>query len=118
MITVVGLGALGSHVVQFLRNEPSGIHVVDFDRVESKNVGAQFHTKMGLGKNKASALDRAMEGLFGVKVARISPVKLTDCNNFALLEGSDLIIDCTDNQEARIIISEWCTDSGVPCLHG
>ena len=56
MIVITGVGALGSHLVQFIRNEKTAIRVVDFDRVEQKNVLSQFYGRPGVGKNKVLAL--------------------------------------------------------------
>jgi hypothetical protein len=37
--------------------------------VEAKNTASQFHSAMGMGKNKAKALQSAMQGLFKRKIA-------------------------------------------------
>lgn len=116
-VTIVGLGALGSHLLLFGRNLGVNFRVIDFDKVESKNVMSQFHTKMGQGKNKAKALQTAMQGLFGIKIQALSS-KLMGNNQVQLLSESDLIVDCTDNFKAREIIQEYCQDIALPCLHG
>ena len=67
-VVIVGVGALGSHLVLLARNWSAKLKLVDFDRVEQKNTQAQFHSKMGLGRNKAQALGQAMQGMFGLKV--------------------------------------------------
>jgi molybdopterin/thiamine biosynthesis adenylyltransferase len=116
-VTIVGMGALGSHLILFGRNLGVNFRVVDFDRVESKNVQSQFHTKMGQGKNKAKAIQAALQGMFGVKISALTS-KLMDNNQVQLLSESDLIVDCTDNFKAREIIQEYCQDIALPCLHG
>jgi molybdopterin-synthase adenylyltransferase len=117
MIVIVGVGALGSHVAQFLRDRKEKIKVVDFDRVEQKNIRSQFHTKMGLGMNKASALQRAMQGMFGVEIEYV-PHKLTPLNVCAICKGAKLVIDCTDNFATRDSIKIHCGVESIPCLHG
>jgi molybdopterin/thiamine biosynthesis adenylyltransferase len=117
MITIVGAGALGSHVALFLRNEKSGLKIVDFDRVEQKNTQAQFHTKMSLGKNKTQALQQGMRGLFDVRVDA-APYRMTKDNAAVLICGSDIVVDCTDNIEARVIISAAAFHFRLPCIHG
>jgi molybdopterin/thiamine biosynthesis adenylyltransferase len=101
----------------FLRNMKDKILVVDFDRVEQKNALAQFHSKLGLRQNKAMALGRAMQGMFGVKIEWV-PNRLTHDNIDALLRDVDLILDCTDNLEARRLIQGFALDCDTPCLHG
>jgi len=116
MITIVGLGALGSHAALALRNVGK-MKLVDFDVVEQKNTMAQFHTKMSLRRNKAQALKQAMQGLWGIKVD-VVPHKVTDDNVDVILKGSDLVIDCTDNIAARACIKGYCEREGMPLLHG
>jgi molybdopterin-synthase adenylyltransferase len=116
-VTIVGAGALGSHLVLLSRNWDVSLKLIDFDYVEQKNIRSQFHTKMGLRQNKAHALGKAMLGMFGTKLDARVP-KLTIDNVEILLGGSDLVIDCTDNFEARTLIQDYCKDQETPCLHG
>ncbi len=85
-IVIVGVGALGSEVVQFLRNVEATIKVIDDDRVESKNIQSQFYGKPGLGKPKVLALAGAMDLLFGVKLQTNSN-RLVENNAQQLLGG-------------------------------
>jgi len=116
-ITIVGVGALGSHLVQFLRNLDAEIKVIDFDRIEQKNVMSQFHAKNVVGKLKAQALQQSMSFLFGTKLTAIGN-KLTSDNVRELLAGSDLVIDCLDNAESRRVIHKFVKAEDIPCLHG
>jgi molybdopterin/thiamine biosynthesis adenylyltransferase len=119
MITIVGAGALGSHVALFLRNLHYDLKVVDFDKVEQKNLRSQFHTKLGLRRNKAQALAQAMQGMFGTKVESV-PHKLSEdnANTDAILQDSLLVIDCTDNIKTRQLIQGYCLHVDCRCLHG
>ena len=114
-ITIIGLGALGSHAALALRNVP-GLKLVDFDKVEQKNTLSQFHTKMGLRRNKAQALAQAMQGMWGVKV-EVAPHKVTADNVKVILGGSSLVLDCTDNIAARSCIKQLCVAEDIPLLH-
>jgi hypothetical protein len=114
---VVGVGALGSHLVQLGRSLPVQWKVIDDDRIEAKNLLAQFHTRMGLGKNKAQALQQAMMGMFGIKIEAI-PHRLTADNTEALLGDADLVVDCLDNAESRTLIQQFVRARGIACVHG
>ena len=116
-VVVVGVGALGSHVIQFTRNLDATFKIIDFDRVEQKNVMAQFHSKPNVGKGKVASLAQTMQFLFGKKVDMI-PHKLTSENDDQLLSGADLIIDCLDNGEARRLVQGFARRSHTACLHG
>lgn len=115
-VTIVGVGALGSHVALLLRNE-ADLKLIDFDKVEAKNTLSQFHGKPSVGKNKAEALKQNFTFLFGVKPAAV-PHKLTALNVKEVLGGSDLILDCLDNAASRQLVQDFARSSGVPCLHG
>jgi len=116
-ITVVGVGALGSHVVMLLRNVGADLRVIDFDRVEQKNVLSQFHGKTQVGKNKCQSLAQTMNFLFGTKMIMF-PHRLTSENDTQLLGGSDLLIDCLDNGTARKVVQDFARKTKTPCLHG
>jgi len=116
-VVIIGAGALGSHLALLARNWGATICVVDFDRVEQKNTLAQFHSRMGLRQNKAQALQKALAGLFGVRIDAV-PHKLTEDNAATLLEKAALVVDCTDNAEARRVIQRRVQAAGIPCLHG
>jgi molybdopterin-synthase adenylyltransferase len=121
-IVIVGVGALGSQAVMLLRNVKATMKVIDFDRVEAKNVQSQFHGKPGIGKPKVLALAGAMDMLFGVKLQTNSN-KLVENNAYELLGAPDLIIDCLDNAASRRVIQTYVRKpfvgrNGIPCLHG
>ena len=116
-VVIVGAGALGSHLLMLTRNLDADFTIIDFDRVEQKNTLSQFHTKMGLNKNKAQAIVQSMKGLWGVKVD-CKPHRLTELNVSQMLDGATVVVDAVDNIEARNIISLHCKENGIPCLHG
>jgi predicted ThiF/HesA family dinucleotide-utilizing enzyme len=116
-VTIVGVGALGSHVMLLARNWKVNFHLVDFDKVEQKNTQAQFHSRMGLRQNKALAMAKSLLGQWGLKV-QTTPHKVTSDNVEVILGGSDLVIDCTDNIKARELIQAFVKANDIPCLHG
>jgi predicted ThiF/HesA family dinucleotide-utilizing enzyme len=116
LVTLVGVGALGSHVAYALRNE-ARLKVIDFDRVEQKNVLSQFHGKGSVGSNKTNSMKQSMAFLFNVKIEGV-PHKLAQDNVEQLLSGSDLVIDCLDNAASRRIVQNFCKGGSIPCLHG
>ena len=117
MIVVVGVGALGSHLVQFVRNEKVDIKVIDFDRVEQKNVLSQFHGKPGVGKNKTLALQQAMDFFFKRQLTVVGN-RLVSENIDALMKGATLVVDCLDNGASRRLVQDYVRKHGLPCLHG
>jgi molybdopterin/thiamine biosynthesis adenylyltransferase len=116
-VTIVGVGALGSHVLLLLRNLDATFRIVDFDRVEQKNTSSQFHGRPGVGKLKVQALQQSMHFLFSLRINAF-PHKLTSENETQLLGGSDLIIDCLDNGQARRVVQGYARRTQTPCVHG
>lgn len=131
-VLIVGVGALGSHVAMLLRNEAE-LLLLDFDHVETKNVLSQFHGRQAVGKNKAVALAGLIALVHGVKAFGI-PQKLRldtaiqqcgrrhfgtrDERGNPLYFGPDLVVDATDNAEARRAAQAGARANSIPCLHG
>ena len=116
-ITIIGAGALGSHLVLALRNEDVTLRVIDFDRVEMRNVASQFHLRNSVGKKKTEALKQAMQFCYGRKIDVVGN-KLTADNDVQLLGDADLLVDCLDNGEARRLVQDFARANDIPCLHG
>jgi len=117
MIVIVGLGALGSHLALVLRNHKEGLHLIDFDRVDSHNTQAQFHGVRDIRLKKSESLKKNLFGLFGSKVLA-TPHRVEETNAETLLSSNEVVADCTDNYVARQLIQKVCTKLPVPCLHG
>jgi len=116
-ITIVGVGALGSHVVPLIRNLKAELVICDMDRIETKNTMSQFHGRPGQGKMKVEALKQAMSFMWGTKLTTV-PHKLTSDNVEQVLSGAGLIVDCLDNGAARRLIQGYARKNQIPCLHG
>lgn len=116
-IVIVGVGALGSHLAPLLRNEKVDVKVVDFDRVEQKNVQSQFHAKASVGTLKVQGLKQNLQFLFGMKID-VNTNKLVAENCDQILSGSELVVDCLDNGAARRLVQGFVRRAGVACVHG
>ncbi len=117
VVCVIGVGALGSHLIQFCRNAKADIRIVDFDRVEQKNVMSQFHGKPGVGKSKVDALKQLMDFLFKRNLQVVGH-KLVENNIAVLLKDATLVVDCLDNLASRKLVQDYVRKHNVPCLHG
>jgi molybdopterin-synthase adenylyltransferase len=115
-LVICGVGALGSTAVQFCRNVDAALRLVDFDRVESKNLAAQWFVKQSLGKNKAEAVRLQLANFYGAK-AEAMGVRLAATNAAQLLAGATLAVDCFDNADSRLALSEAARTAQVPLVH-
>ena len=143
-VLVVGAGGIGSTVCMYLASAGIAIHVMDHDSVELSNLhryGYQFnyhstarivvknslyamfarqilHSESNIGKNKAiSAVERLSVLNSAVQCQHISEALSYD-NAALIIPNYDLVIDATDNFEARYIINDACVLSGVPFISG
>src|SRR5215470_11455924 len=87
-IVFCGVGALGSTAAVLCRSLGADLRLVDFDRVETKNLAAQAFVKQSLGKNKAEALKLQLWNFWGVR-AEALPVRVVDENVAAACAGAD-----------------------------
>jgi molybdopterin/thiamine biosynthesis adenylyltransferase len=115
-IAICGVGALGSTTVQLCRNLAAELRVIDFDRVESKNLAAQWFVKQSLGKNKAEAVRLQLANFYGIK-AEAMTVRLAANNAAQLLADCNLAVDCFDNADSRLVLSEAARAAGLPLVH-
>jgi len=116
-ILFCGVGAIGSSAAVLCRNLEATLAFIDFDRVESKNLLAQAYVKPSVGKNKAEALKLQLLNLHGVKAESFG-VRLTRDNVEALCGGGDLLVDCFDNRDSRLLLSEYARKADKPLVHG
>ncbi len=115
-VALAGVGALGSHAALFLRNLEATLVLIDFDRVESKNLLSQAFVKASLGKNKAEAMKAQLLNFYGTR-AEAFPVRLGADNVETVLSRADLLIDCFDNAASRGLTSRFARAHGTPLVH-
>jgi molybdopterin-synthase adenylyltransferase len=115
-VVFCGVGALGSHAATLSRTLGVDLALVDFDRVEAKNLLSQAYTRQAVGKNKAEALRLQLRTFHGVEAAAY-PVRLTGQNIAQVAAGADLLVDCLDNQAGRLVVLEHARSSGTASVH-
>ncbi len=117
---IVGMGGLGSASSLYLAAAGLGkIGIVDYDRVELSNLQRQIlHGEPRLGEMKVdSALQRINELNSEVVIERY-PVEFTLENAPRLVRNYDVIIDGSDNFNARYIMNDVCVNEKKPYVYG
>src|SRR5206468_1313898 len=102
-IVFCGGGALGSHGLFLARDLEHELAVIDFDRVETKNLASQWFVKQMVGRNKATALKTQLLNFYDVRLQDYT-VKLTSLNAETILGPADLVVECFDNAESRRVV--------------
>ena len=119
-VLVVGAGGLGCPALQYLTAAGIGhIGIIDHDLVELSNLQRQilFGTD-SIGMNKALAAKKSLSNLNPEVEISAFPEKLTAINALNIFQAYDIILDGTDNFEARYIINDAAVLSGKPVVYG
>src|ERR1051325_11654292 len=98
-ILFCGGGALGSHALFLGRDLEHELAVIDFDRVERRNLASRCSVKQMVCKSKDTALKMQLMDHYDVKLQDYT-VRLTDRELHANLSGADLIFEGFDNAES------------------
>ena len=119
-VVVIGAGALGSPVIQYLAAAGVGtIKVVDFDVVALDNLQNQvLHSSRDLKRPKVASARDKVKNINKTIVFEPENVKLDADNVVEIIDGYDLVIDCTDNYKARYLINDACALIGIPLVFG
>lgn len=119
-VLCVGAGGLGSPTIMYLAAAGVGtIGIVDYDKVEMSNLQRQvIHSQSDIGKSKAvSAKEKVAQLNPDVKVL-LHEVRLDESNAISIMQGYDLIIDCTDNFATRYLINDAAALLKKPYIWG
>ncbi len=116
-ITICGAGALGGNLTENLARSGFGkLRVIDFDRIEERNLSTQPYYKSDIGAYKVKILTNSIYRAIGIGIDGCSK-ELTSENCHKLLSGSQLLIDTFDNSVSRKIVKDYCEQQKIPCLH-
>ncbi len=107
-VLVIGAGGLGIPASVYLAAAGVGrIGIVDHDRIERSNLHRQIlYSEGDVGRSKAIVASERLR-LVNPHVS-VTPyeMKLDSSNALGLLEGYDVVVDCTDNFPARYLIND------------
>ena len=119
-ILVVGAGGLGCPVLQYLTVAGIGkIYIVEFDMVDETNLQRQvLYGSSDVGKLKSIIAKNRLEHLNSFGEFGIINLRLDASNALNILKDYDVIVDATDNFEARYIINDSCVILNKPMVHG
>jgi adenylyltransferase/sulfurtransferase len=118
-VFVAGVGGLGCPAAVYLASAGVGkIVVCDGDVVERSNLNRQFlYTRDDLTRPKAPIAAAQLRRLN--PDITVTPV-IAEINRSTapgLIEGADLILDCLDNPETRIVLNRAAIERGIPMVY-
>jgi sulfur-carrier protein adenylyltransferase/sulfurtransferase len=117
-VLVVGLGGLGSPVLQYLAGAGVGVlGLIDGDVLDASNLHRQpIYDLSDVGKSKVQ--------LAGAAIARLNPavriemhdVRLNGDNALELIRRFDIVVDCSDNFRTKYLINDAAVLAGKPAV--
>lgn len=119
-VLVVGAGGLGSPVCLYLAAAGVGtIGIVDADTVSLSNLQRQIiHHTSDIGRPKVESAAVKMKAINPhVNVVAVGEM-LTPGNASSLVAGYDIVVDCTDNFDTRLLVNDTCVALGTPMVYG
>lgn len=118
-VLVVGAGGLGCPALQALAGSGIGlVTVMDGDVVSLSNLSRQWlHRVVDCGQNKAESAKRALSELNPHIQIEALPTHFSQSNAATLVAAHDLVIDATDDMDARYEIDDACGALDRPWVH-
>jgi len=120
-VVLVGCGATGSALASLLARAGVGsIRIIDRDYVESSNLQRQSlfdESDAAQSLPKAIAAARKISAFNSQIVVEPQVEDLVPANVESLLDGTQLILDGTDNFETRYLLNDFALKSGRPWIY-
>ena len=119
-VLVIGAGALGSPVAFYLAGAGVGrLGIVDDDDVELSNLHRQpLHFTPDVGEPKAESAAAKLRFLNPDIVVESYRMRVDETNVTGLIEGQDLVIDCSDTFATRYAVNQACCEAGIDLVEG
>lgn len=119
-VLVVGAGGLGFPLLSYLSAAGVGnIILFESDSVAESNLNRQlFYTESDIGKRK---IDVTMQRLSDMNPnVSIIPVaeRFTEETAVEYIQDIDVLVDCVDNYDTRIVMAKMAHRFGKPMIHG
>lgn len=119
-VLIIGAGGLGCGAAPYLAAAGVGqITLVDHDKVELTNLQRQImHTMHSIGKSKVESGKQFLQQVN--PTIQINPIetKVGVALLDKLLQGVDVVLDCTDSFSTRHLINASCVKHKIPLVSG
>lgn len=119
-VLVVGAGGLGSPVIAYLAAAGVGtLGIADGDTVEVMNLQRQvLHGESGVGVNKAVSAAERVHDLNSDVVCEVHETMVDAATAATLMASYDLVLDCSDRFEVKLMLSDAARVAGRPIIWG
>ena len=109
-ILIVGVGGLGSPVVEFLTRAGVGnIGIIDNDKIDLSNLHRQsLYNTSDLGKFKVDIAKKKIKQINSKTKVKIYKTKLDKTNIKKIITEYNYIVDGTDNFKTKFLLNDFC----------
>jgi molybdopterin/thiamine biosynthesis adenylyltransferase len=118
-VLIVGAGGLGTPVATYLAACGVGtVGVIDGDKISESNLHRQFlYNPVDTTHYKSETLsNRIISQNPEIKVINYTEF-LNNDNALSIIKDWDIICDCTDNLQARLLLDETCSTLSIPLIY-
>jgi molybdopterin/thiamine biosynthesis adenylyltransferase/molybdopterin synthase catalytic subunit/rhodanese-related sulfurtransferase len=117
-VLVIGAGGLGVPVLQYLAGAGVGrLGIVDGDRLEPSNLHRQtWYALADCGREKAVLAAERVRALNPEVRVETHALRLDAGNADGLVQGYDLLLDCSDNFGTKFLLNDVALRTGKPAL--
>ena len=119
-ILIVGIGGLGTITALYLANSGIGnIILNDFDSIDLSNLPRQIlFNKEDINKNKADVAVEKLRAFNTAITLHSLNNKLSETELSKVISNVDIVLDCTDNLESRLLINKVCINYKKTLISG
>jgi molybdopterin/thiamine biosynthesis adenylyltransferase/molybdopterin synthase catalytic subunit/rhodanese-related sulfurtransferase len=117
-VLVIGAGGLGVPVLQYLAGAGVGrLGIVDGDRLEPSNLHRQtWYALADCGREKAALAAGRVRALNPEVRVDAQTLRIDAGNAERLVQGYDLVLDCSDNFSTKFLLNDVALRTGKPVL--
>ena len=119
-VLVVGAGGLGAPVIMYLAAAGVGtITIIDDDDVSRTDLNRQvIYKDSDVGRSKSRQAAQAASAINpAIHISQLG-LRLGSGNAAQLVNAHDVVIDCTDNADARYLLGDTAHACGKPLVFG
>lgn len=118
-VLVIGAGGLGSAALMYLAAAGVGtLGIADCDAVELSNLERQIlHRTSRLGVPKTASAVETLRELNPDPCLIPYQIRVTSENIPEMIRDYDMVLDCTDQFENKLLVNDACVAAGKPFVH-
>lgn len=118
-VLVIGAGGLGSAALMYLAAAGVGtLGIADYDAVELSNLERQIlHRTSRLGADKTVSAIETLQDINPDLCLLPYHTRITSENLPEIIPDYDIVLDCTDQFENKLLINDACVAAGKPFVH-